>query len=289
MNFKTYIFLLFAISLMACEDIIDVDLDQGEILLVADAFITSESAIQTIKLTKTAPYFQSQTVPPLEGAQVVIKGDDGSIYPFNETSPGNYSWVPQLGEAIDSIGTIYTLEIDYKGERFLSNSKLNPVPPIDTITFEFEPAGFGQDEDGYIAEFQARDIAGRDDFYWIKAFRNNARVGNPGSFSTSENGAFGGTDADGKLFIVPVRIFFINDDNLYQLGENVRVEVWSINEEISEYFLAVEAQTNNGGLFAVPAANIYGNILDANGESQKKMLGAFSISAVSTRTEIVKE
>lgn len=289
MKFKHLFFALLSISLVACEDVIDVDLDQGEVLYVADAFITSEKAIQTIKLTRTAPYFQNQRVPPLEGAQVTVKGNDGSVYPFRETSPGNYLWVPKFGEAMDSVGTTYTLEIDYKGERFMASSVLNPVPPIDTITFEFEEAGMGQDEDGYVAEFQATDINNREDFYWIKAYKDGRRVGSPGSFSVSENGAFGGTDADGLKFILPVRIFFINSDTLYQLGQNVRVEIWSINEEISEFFTAVEAQTNNGGLFAVPAANVYGNILDGNGNTQKKMLGAFSISAVSKRTEVVRE
>jgi hypothetical protein len=289
MKYKTYLLILLSFTLVACEDVIDVDLDQGEVLYVTDAFLTSESAPQTIQLTTTAPYFQSQEVPPLEGAQVVVRGNDGSTYVFNEQTPGVYTWTPNAGEAMDSIGTIYTLEIDYRGERFIANSRLNPVPPVDTITFEFEEAGFGQDEDGYVAEFQARDLAGRKDFYWIKAFRDNERVGDPGTFSTSENGAFGGTDADGKQFIVPVRIFFINGEDYYQLGESVRVEVWSINEEIAEFFSAVEAQTNNGGLFAVPAANVYGNILDANANAQKKMLGAFSISSVSSRTEIVRE
>lgn len=289
MNSKFITFIALAFSLVACEDVIDVDLDQGDVLLVADAFITNESATQTIKLSKTSPYFQSQTVPALTGAQVTVSGSDGTVYPFVESSPGNYTWTPSFGDAMDSIGVTYTLEIDYNGERFISNSVLNPVPSVDTITFEFEPAGFGQDEDGYIAEFQARDIAGRDDYYWIKAFKNNRRVGSPGSFATSENGAFGGTDADGKAFIVPVRIFFINGDTLYQQGESVRVEIWSINEEIAEFFSAVEAQTNNGGLFAVPAANVYGNILDSNGKPQKRMLGAFSISALSKRTEIVRK
>ncbi len=289
MKFKTYLLILLSFSLVACEDVIDVDLDQGEVLYVTDAFLTSESAPQTIQLTTTAPYFQSQTVPPLEGAQVVVRGNDGSAYIFDEQTPGSYTWTPNAGEAMDSIGTIYTLEIDYRGERFIANSQLNPVPPVDTITFEFEEAGFGQDEDGYVAEFQARDLAGREDYYWVKAFRDNERVGDPGTFSTTENGAFGGTDADGKQFIVPVRIFFINGEDYYQLGESVRVEVWSINEEIAEFFSAVEAQTNNGGLFAVPAANVYGNILDANANAQKKMLGAFSISSVSSRTEIVRE
>ena len=289
MKFKTILLAFLSISVIACEDVIDVDLDQGEVLYVTDAFITNESTTQTIKLSKTAPYFQSQTVPPLEGAQVTVTGSDGTTYPFVETAPGSYTWTPSFGDAMDSIGVTYNLEIGYNGERFISSSVLNPVPPIDTITFEFEEAGMGQDEDGYVAEFQATDLSNRKDFYWIKAFKNNRRVGDPGSFSVSENGAFGGTNADGTVFILPVRIFFINSDTLYQLGQSVRVEVWSINEEISEFFSAVEAQTNNGGLFAVPAANVYGNIFDANGEPQKRMLGAFSISAVSKRTEIVRE
>lgn len=288
MKFNYLLYIIALISFTSCEDVIDVDLDQGEVLLVTDAFITNQNAAQTIRLTKTAPYFDNQSTPAVQGASVTIYGSDSTVYNFVDQNDGNYVWTPTANEAIDNIGTEYTLEIIYQSETYYSVSVLNPVPAVDSFKFEFQEATIGQEKDGYQAEFFATDLAGREDFYWIKAFRNNKKIGNPNSFNITADGAFGGTGSDGLLFIFPVRVFFIADEELYQKGDSLRVEIWSINEEVAEFFIAVETQTNNGGLFAVPASNVYGNIYDSNGKPQKKMLGAFSISAVSSRTEVVE-
>ena len=189
---------------------------------------------------------------------------------------------------MDSIGISYEFQVTYQGALYRAASILNPVPPIDSIKYEFEEVTFGDGEDGYQAEFFATDIAGREDFYWVKGFKNNAKIGDVNSFFTSENGAFGGTNADGLLFVFPVRVFAINDgDERYQLGDNIRVELWSINEEIAEFFSAVETQTNNGGLFSTPPSNVKSNIRNANGLSQNEVLGAFCISSITTFTDTV--
>ncbi len=288
MKFKYILYVIALFTFTSCEDVIDVDLDQGEVLLVTDAFITNQSEVQTIRLTKTAPYFDNQSTPIIQGAVVTVFGSDSSVYNFVDQNDGNYIWTPTANQAINSIGVEYTLEIIYQNETYYSISVLNPVPPVDSIKFEFQKASIGQDKDGYQAEFFAKDIAGREDFYWIKAFRNNKKVGNASSFNITVNGSFDGTGSDSLLFIFPVRVFFIADEELYQKDDSLRVEIWSINADVAEFFTAVETQTNNGGLFAVPASNVYGNIYDVNGKPQKKMLGAFSISAISSKTEVVQ-
>jgi hypothetical protein len=282
--------LILSFSLVSCEDVVDIDLQDGTTLYVADAFITNESKQQFIRLTTTASYFDNSFAPPIKGATVTVSGSDGSMYNFVENINGYYIWEPSFaGEKIDSIGANYTLNVSIGAELFLATSVLNPVPPIDSIAFEYDDEEKEDDDDGYTAEFYATDIADRVDFYWIKAFRNGKKVGDDGNFSlTDKDAAFGDLADDGKLFIFPLRVFTINEsDTYYQINDSVRVELYSINEEIHEFLEAVSVQTNNGGLFATPPANVYGNIRDANNQPQKKMLGAFSISAVSKIRAIV--
>ena len=50
-------------SFYACEDTIDVDLNTGESQLVVDAFLSSDSTLQTIRLTKSADYFLNARTP----------------------------------------------------------------------------------------------------------------------------------------------------------------------------------------------------------------------------------
>jgi len=290
MKTKLIFLLILSISLVSCEDVVDIDLQEGETLYVADAFITNESKQQLIRLTTTAPYFDNSLAPSIKGATVTVAGSDGSLYNFTENINGYYIWTPSFaGEKIDSIGVTYTLNVTIGNEFFTATSLLNPVPPIDSIAFEYDDDPKEDEDDGYTAEFFATDIPNRTDFYWIKAYQNGKRVGGEGNFSlTDKDAAFGDLADDGKLFIFPLRVFTINEnDTYYQLNDSIRVELLSINEEIHEFLEAVSVQTNNGGLFATPPANVYGNILDANNRPQKKMLGAFSISAISKRGAIV--
>lgn len=288
-NYFIYLFIL-SFVFVSCEDVVDIDLQDGETLYVADAFLTNESTEQLIRLTTTASYFDNSAPPAIKGATVTVTGSDGTLYNFTESLNGYYVWSPAFpGDKIDSLGETYTLNITIGNEFFQATSVLNPVPPIDSIAFEFDDDPKDEDDEGYTAEFFATDIPNRADYYWIKAYKNGQRVGGEGNFSlTDKDAAFGDVDIDGRLFIFPLRVFTINeDDYYYQINDTLRVELYSINAETHEFLEAVSVQTNNGGLFATPPANVYGNIRDANNQPQKKMLGAFNISSVSKKTAIV--
>ena len=57
-KYRNIAFLLcIGLVLTSCEDNIDLDLDNGKIQLVVDGFIDSDSKVQTIKLSQSAPYF----------------------------------------------------------------------------------------------------------------------------------------------------------------------------------------------------------------------------------------
>jgi len=270
------------LSLFACEDEIDVDLDEGAAQLVVDAFLSSDSSQQLIRLSSTAPYFLNEATPGVEGVSVKIIGPANAEYVFQSQGNGSYTYNPTTNGAMDSIGANYQLELIYEGEVFLANSKLNPVPPIDSMTVAFEEEELGAEE-GYYTQFWARDFAGRKDYYWIKGFKNGVpiREDNPASLILSEDAAFGGDGADGFIFILPLRAAITNADDPFQVGDLSSVELYSLNEEVFEYLDQVTIQANNGGLFSTPPANIRSNIRDANGNLQEKVLGVFSMSSVS--------
>ncbi len=283
MKFKHILYLLFVTFLFSsCEDVIDLELDSGRDRLVVDAFLNSDSTVQIIKLTTTAPYFSDVATPSEDDATIRVVGPRNTLYNFVNDGNGNYFYDPSDSGPLDSIGYSYKLELEYKGVTYTASSTLNPVPVIDSMTYAFEPSTFSSEE-GFYSQFFARDFPGRKDFYWIKPFKNGEPVykEDPAFMILSEDAAFGGDAGDGLVFILPLRSVITDDDNPFVVGDVSSVELQSINSEVFEFLSQVAATSGNDGLFAVPPSNIRSNIRDAAGSAQDEVLGVFSLSAIS--------
>ncbi len=277
-----------AVTFSSCEDIIELDLDNGKNQLVVDGFLNNEGSIQTIRLTFSAPYFSNVATPFENGASVRLIGYNNLTYNFISDGNGNYEYNPNTLGAIDSIGFNYKLEIDYEGSTYTSTSVLNPVPVIDSMPYAFEPSGFGTEE-GYYAQFYARDFGGRKDFYWIKPFRNGKPVyDDPTSMILSEDATFGGEAGDGLVFIKPFRAIITDESNPFVLGDTSSVELHSLNSSAYQFLDQLVNSSGNDGLFAVPPSNIRSNIFDATGNPQDEVLGLFSLSAISKFEVIIQ-
>ncbi|MEQ8623977.1 MAG: DUF4249 domain-containing protein [Vicingaceae bacterium] len=275
--------------LYACEDVIDLDLNTGESQLVVDAFLTSDSTLQKIRLSKSAEYFLNAQTPAVNNAKVEVFGPNNQRYEFISDGAGNFVYDPQVAGPLDSIGFTYQLELTYEANKYIAFSMLNPVPPIDTILVAFEEASTFTEE-GYFTQFFAVDFAGRRDFYWIKAFKNGIPINeeNPSSLILSQDASFSGDGADGFPFILPIRAAITDEENPFQVGDVSSVELLSLNEAVFEYLDQVTIQANNGGLFSTPPANIRSNILDVSGNLQEEVLGVFSLSAISRDSILIK-
>tara|TARA_R110002072_G_scaffold194247_5_gene351528 strand:- start:1036 stop:1917 length:882 start_codon:yes stop_codon:yes gene_type:complete len=288
---KPYLILFACISLLfsACEDVIDVDLTEGRSQLVVDGFLTNDSSIQTIRLTRTANFFSNAPTPPFNGADVKVIGPGGQVFNFTSDGNGNYRYDPLTAGAIDSVGFNYRLELVYNGDNYIATSILNPVPVIDSMTYAFEEESIGNEE-GYFAQFFARDFAGRKDFYWIRGLKNGTYINaaEPSSLVLAEDASFGGEGADGFVFITPLRGSITSSDDPLQIGDVAGVELMSINKEVFNFLQQLTTQANNGGLFSTPPANIRPNIFDAAGQIQEEVLGVFSVSSVSRSQVLIQ-
>src|SRR5690554_359577 len=283
MKKSSILFLFIVVLLVACEDEIDVTLDEGESQLVVDGFISNDSSLQTIRLSMSADYFLNAPTPTIENAIVKVHGPNNTVYNFTHSDNGNFNYDPQTLGAMDSISFPYKLEIEYNANTYTSISTLQAVPKIDSMTHTFEKASIFNKE-GYYAQFYARDFAGREDWYWIKAYKNGTSIQrNPTDFTFSKDGGFMGAEADGLEFIAPIRSSINKRDEPYAIGDEVTVELLSINETAYEFLQQAVVQANNGGLFSTPPSNIKSNIKVAVGNSQTEVLGVFSIAAISNK------
>lgn len=272
-----------AMVVASCTDPIDIELDEGTPQLNVDAFIDDQDIVQRIRIVETTNYFDNGTVNAIADATVTIADNDGNTYPFSHTKDGYFESESTGAEMIKG-NQEYTLKVVVGERSYLATSNTLAPPPIDSLTFD-EISGDGPGAlNGYIGYFWATDIPGEENFYWIKAFRNDTFLSDPNFLNTAQNAIQEGDAGDGLQFIPPIAQGITTFPDIYQKDDKVRVELHSIS--IGTYLFLAEARTQitNGGLFAEPPYNVRTNIENVNGstESKEQAVGWFSTSMVSS-------
>ncbi|MCE7067648.1 DUF4249 domain-containing protein [Dyadobacter sp. CY326] len=292
-NKVAFVPLLFAsfFLLAGCEDVIDLETETGPEQLVVDGWITNEAGPQTIKLNWSASYFNNGPAKPVLGAEVTVTDDKGKVYEFKDLAGnGQYIWGKTNADTLGHIGRTYSLKIKNQADIYTAKSELKRVPTVDSIVYRKEKLPFKPDkgpQEGYVAQFYARDFVGEGDTYWIKPLINGKpAIDKAVNISIAYDAAFGsGAPSDGLIFILPIRES-LTTDSLYSAGASVGVELHSITNETFEFLKQIREQAGNGGLFAVPITNIKSNVVNADPKGIKA-LGLFGASAVSRKQTII--
>ncbi len=269
-----------------CEDAIDLDTETGPRLLVVDGWITNQPGPQIITLTWSKGYFDNGPASPVFNAEVVVTDDEGNTYPFTFVrNKLYYQWTPPVDTMrMGRVGHGYALRIRHEGEEYVATNQIKPVPAIDSLVYREEKFPIKPQkgpQEGYLAEFFARDFPGIGDTYWIKPFKNGKPNGNePANISLAFDGAFSaGSPSDGLIFILPLRQS-ITVNGLFEAEDKAGVELHSLTPETYYFLIQVRQESANGGIFAVPPANIPTNVRNVN-PTGKNALGFFGASAVS--------
>lgn len=277
-----------SLALSGCTTVINAKLETGPIQLSVDGLLTDQPGQQSIRLTQTAAYFDSSIPTPVTSATVTVSDNAGKKYSFSDPDKdGYYVWQPTNKDTLGHIGRTYQLTIAHQGSTYQASSKMNRVPPVDSLIFVKRKLSPFSKKDGYRAEFYAVDIPNEVDYYRIRFFRNGELQSKPNNIITSQDGAFRGasTVTDGLSFIVPIRRS-INPDSLYTLNDVVNVEVQSLTYEAFNFWQQLRTQITNGGLFATPSANVPTNIINTN-TNGPRATGFFITSAVRSRSAVV--
>ena len=164
-RFINFLALLLLVFFTACTDVIDVEVPSEEPRLVIEASINWEKGTsgsnQTIYLSKSTPFFETNGNVPVSGASVVITNtSDGSFFEFNDQNDGSYTtsnFVPVLNDN-------YTLEVVSEGETYIAQETFIPVVPILEVY---------QSTDKFLPEvlevnFDFLDPAEEENYYYIK-------------------------------------------------------------------------------------------------------------------------
>lgn len=292
MSSKKVATVIFSLTLLlcfsSCEDVIEINTSQADSIIVVEAWLDNEARGQTIRLTKSQPYFDNSLFEPLTGASIEISTNQGKVFEFTEMDKGEYIWLPVLGDSLGPTGTLLELSIDLNGMRLGASTEVNRVPQIDSIGQEFEEENiFGPA--GVRTQFYARDLEGLGDTYWIKSYKNGKFLDKPSEINIAYDAGFdAGAQIDGLIFIPPIRNLTnpvseddAPDDPPWKTNDLIEVEIYSISNEAFFFLETMRDQLTNGdnGIFSIPLSNAKGNVYDL--DAGQRVLGIFNVAEIS--------
>jgi hypothetical protein len=291
---KQILALLVLVFLSSCEEVVTLPSPASDHFFVVEAQLTNQKTAQKIILSQSQDYFDQTTAPKITGAQVVVSDSLGNRFTFTEkvAQSGIYVWEPSATQpSIGNVGTAFTLNVKWQNEQITAKAKMNRVPSIDSLLYQYDEATGRQSasdgpKNGYDAQFYARDLRGAGDCYRVKTYNNGQLLNDPANLTLVYDAGFQkGAMTDGLLFILPIRRSI--SPQLYLENDKIRVEVWSISEEEFNFYSQARLELNNAGLFSRPAANIPTNIKNLNATSKWQGTGWFGVSAVSSFETVV--
>ncbi|GAA4316291.1 hypothetical protein GCM10023149_13150 [Mucilaginibacter gynuensis] len=266
---KIYTLLLLAtgsLLLASCEKVIDVDIKTPPNQLVIEGNITDQLDLQTIKITQSVPYTDSNVYPPVQNADVSVTTNDGVVLHFKESTPGNYTFGPYKGIP----GKTYTLRVVIETAIYTASSTM--PAPVRADSLSIVNLKFGSSLRKIVAVHYQDPETTTNQYRFIMKVNNTLtrRVYADNDRLTNGNN-------------VKEQLFYGSDDDNEELDTNdeVEVEMQCIDNDIFKYWYTLSQQTQNGPGGGVTPGNPPSNI-------NNNSLGYFSAHTTQTKTITVQ-
>lgn len=265
-NIAKLLILPILVSLLSCEEEVEIDLETANSRLVINAPLEwqkgTEGSHQVIKLSSTADFYESSP-PPVSGAHVSVTNSAGRVFLFEEgETAGTYECFDFDPELLEE----YELEVTYDLETYIATEVLYPVTSFD-YTEQMPPAI------GDIIEIKAyfTDPENEGNFYLIE--ENNSTTVVPG-YQVFNDDFFNGNQNYASH----------GDENLKE-EDFVNFKLYGISSRHHDYLYKITT-SYQGGPFQTVSGLIRGNINNISNE-QNFPLGYFSLSETSTINHII--
>ncbi|MBT0609141.1 DUF4249 family protein [Aequorivita echinoideorum] len=254
-------FVLLAFS-YSCEDVIDVDLNEGAPRLVIDARILKEidttSALTIVTLSRTNAFFDTG-IDFVNDAEVKIISSNEIVYALENNGDGIYttnSITPMPGET-------YKLEVNYNNEIYSATESLFTVTPLEYVEQEND-GGFSGDDIELKAYFN--DPEDIENYYLFEGFSEKGDLQN-----VLDDEFFDGNEIFG---------FFLAED--LAAGDTVTFYLNGVSKQYYNYmFILLQQSSDQGaGPFETQPATVRGNIVNET-NAENYPLGYFRISEIS--------
>jgi len=275
-----FLSLFFLLVLAACEDVVDVDLNEQDIDLISvEAYINNgESDNILVKIERTLPVTTADQNPLINGALVEISDDlpvPNKVVLVENENPGIY-YLPDDSDFVPVTGRTYKLTITTpEGIVISGEDYLQEVEPLDSVKINLSARGNYE----YLAVFiNSQETPGEGHYYKWDIFKNGELL------NKSENMAFVSDELVEGNYVYDFEIFTdfppTDDEDARELhlGDSIFVKQLSISKSAYDFYTGMVNQAFTGSPFSVPPANVPGNLSSSDG---KKVMGFFTARDVS--------
>ncbi len=264
--------------IIACEKVVIVELPPSQNLVVVQGWLTDSLGNQSIRLTRSNGFSDSQTVLPIESAQVIVQARTGEVFNYSYRDDGFYDANTQY-RGIS--GTEYRVRIVIDSVEIRSewDQMPNPVPisnlQIDSFE-ENDPNNSNQQITVFYPKIRTTDPEEEENYYRWLFFKNGARFSEPEPISIQNDRLFNGN-------LIPNNFQQFG----YDSGDEMTVELQSVSASTHDYLALLRSQiTTLGTTSGTIPAIVNGNLTYVD-DSSLLVLGYFGAISSSVGTVTV--
>lgn len=299
--FCSIIFFLLFLAFKSCIVPYVPEPPENDELLVVEGLITDQHEVNTIKLSKSFPLWTTQNPVHLTGCKVWITDDLEHLVNLKETTIGTYK--TDSSNFQGTIGKKYTLHIKTNAANGNLNyesfpMELKPVPVIDRIYYAKKAyASYPRPIEGCQIYLDTYDPANSCNFFrWTYSetweFHLPFDVNNKVCWRTENSYDIflknSSLLAENRIIGFPLKTIANPVDRL-SVKYSILVKQYSLNEEEFIYWETLKTSLDQaGGLYDIIPPIIPNNIYCVENPDEK-ILGYFSVSAVSSRRIFIKD
>ncbi len=264
---KLLYYSMIIIAAIGCEDVIDVDVPNGDPRLVIDAsfeFSKDEDGLldfsqDEIRLTLSAPFFD-ENIPTVSNATIFITNlSRDLVLTFRESifEPGIYR--PSNGSYSFNFGDEYELTVIYDNQTYKGITQIAPSSPIDAV---IQGDGTLFDDDDIEIELFFTDDGDINNYYLFDFDFN--------LFLTSEDRFYQGQSFNFSYFY---------EDRDINAGKEAEIKILGIDRQYFDYstILIEQSEQDGGNPFQTPPVRIRSNIINTT-NPDNYALGYFNLS-----------
>lgn len=251
MNVKHYGYIIgLLLFFSACEERIDVDLNDAEPRVVIEANLSDLQATQHIRVSKTVAFNDSVNALGVSDATVFVADSEGKYHSFWHEKDGNY-----IAEDFMPVsGRDYSLYVEAEGETFYASCYMPTYVGVDSTGISRENI---LGERYYFATFKFEDPRDVSNYYKYDIAINNEKY----RFSSVFRDKFN----DGLYVTHQVS----DMDKDLNPGDYIAVRRYCIDEKVFKYWNEYQSTNPASAAPANPTSNISNNAL-----------GYFSVASV---------
>lgn len=271
--YKKIILLAHLLLLVACEEVIEVELDDADPQIVIEAKVSDNSDNNKVSITLSTDFYEPSEYESISQAEIVVTEANGESYVFSETSSGLYT----SENLTASVGSMYSITVNYNDITYSAQSTLKQRLTIDSLQITEEEGRFSDDL-RYEIHCYFQDHPGYEDYARLKIYVNGEE----------NNGVFVYEDrlSDGNS--IELNRFELNqedDEDKLKPGDLITIELLTIDEAAYEYFSTLESVLASSGEGGIAGGSTPGN---PTTNWDNDALGYFSAYSIDTKSIIIE-